>query len=83
MMTAAGKLAGTVALCLGIAGTSLAQTSTPPGPTVPPKSLPVPKPGESLVINPTRDECRAGWRPALRWTKEEFEKFCTQMEISK
>lgn len=83
MVTTAARLAATVALCLGTAGTSLAQTSPPPGPTVPPKTLPVPKPGESLVINPTQQECDAGWRPGLRWTKQEFDKFCTQLKISK
>jgi hypothetical protein len=65
------------------AGGSLAQTSPPAGPTVPPKTLPVPKGGESLVINPTKDECTAGWRPGLRWTQAEFDKFCRQLEISK
>jgi hypothetical protein len=61
----------------------LAQTLPPPGPTAPSKSLPVPKGGENLVINPTMDECKAGWRPGLKWTKEQFDGFCRQMEISK
>jgi hypothetical protein len=50
---------------------------------VPQKSLPVPKPGESMIINPTREECKAGWRPGLRWTKQEFDNHCAQLEISK
>jgi hypothetical protein len=65
------------------AGGALAQTSPPVGPTAPPKTLPVPKGGESLVINPTKDECKGGWRPGLRWTQPEFDKFCRQLEISK
>jgi hypothetical protein len=64
------------------AGGALAQTP-PTGPTVPPKTLPVPKGGESLIINPTTDECKVGWRPGLRWTQAEFDKFCRQLEISK
>jgi hypothetical protein len=65
------------------AGGALAQTAPPAGATAPPKTLPVPKGGESLVINPTTDQCRAGWRPSLRWTKAEFEGFCRQLKISK
>jgi hypothetical protein len=67
---------------------ALAQTSPPPGPTVPDKAipekmLPVPRPGDDMVLNPTLEECRAGWRPGLKWTKAQFEKFCTQLDISK
>jgi hypothetical protein len=50
---------------------------------VPQRTLPVPKGGESMVLNPTQDECKAGWRPGLKWTKAQFDKFCAQMEISK
>jgi hypothetical protein len=77
----AGKLATAMGIYVAVAGAILAQTSPPPGPSGPP--LRVPKGGESLVINPTRDECRAGWRPGLRWSKAEFTKFCHQMKISK
>ena len=78
--TVAARLVTIVAL---LAGECLAQTSPPAGPTVPPKALPVPKGGESLILNPTKDECKAGWRPGLRWTQTEFHKFCRQLEISK
>jgi hypothetical protein len=83
MVTIAARLAAAIALSVGVAGVILAQTSPPPGPTVPEKSLPVPKGGESLIINPTKDECKGGWRPDLKWTKEEFDKFCRQLAISK
>jgi hypothetical protein len=83
MVIIAARMAAAVALCTVIAGVTIAQTSPPPGPTVPPKSLPVPKGGESLVINPTKDECNGGWRPGLRWPKVEFDKFCRQLDISK
>jgi hypothetical protein len=79
----AARLAAAIALCVGVAGAILAQTSPQPGPTVPEKSLPVPKGGESLVLNPTKDECKGGWRAGLKWTKEEFDTFCRQLEISK
>jgi hypothetical protein len=68
---------------------ALAQTSPPPsptpspGPTAPPPPLPIPKKGDDLVINPTEEECKKGWHSALRWTKEEFERFCDQLKISK
>ena len=83
MVTTATKLGAAVALCVGFAGAILAQTSPRPGPTAPPRTLPVPKGGESLIVNPTKDECHAGWRSGLKWTQEEFDKFCRQMEISK
>jgi hypothetical protein len=83
MVTSAARSVAAFVLLAGCAGASLAQTSQPPGPTAPPKTLPVPKGGESLVINPTRDECKTGWRPGLKWTKEQFDTFCRQLEISK
>jgi hypothetical protein len=79
----AAKLAATAGLCISVASAIVAQTSPLPGPAAPPKSLPVPKGGENLVLNPTIDECRAGWRPGVKWTKEQFAQFCRQMEISK
>jgi len=82
MVAIAARLAASVGLCAVIAGAILAQ-APPSGPTVPPKTLPVPKGGESLVINPTKNECKTGWRPGLRWTKVEFDKFCRQLDISK
>ena len=61
-----------------------AQTSPTPGPTNPnaPPS-PLSKPGADLVINPTTEECDKGWSAGLKWTKEQFEAFCTQMKTSK
>jgi hypothetical protein len=50
---------------------------------VPEKTLPVPRPGDNMVLNPTLEECKAGWRPGLRWSKEQFDNFCTQFRISK
>jgi hypothetical protein len=64
-----------------VAGPGQAQTSPQPGPTAPP--LPVPKPGDNLVINPTEEECKKGWHPGLKWTKKQFEDFCAQLKISK
>ena len=61
-----------------------AQTSPTPGPTNPvPQPNPLSKPGTDLVINPTADECEKGWRPGLKWTREQFETFCTQIKTSK
>jgi hypothetical protein len=86
MVTTATKLGVSVIIWAATACIILAQTPRTPGPTVPApteRSLPVPKGGENIVINPTAAECKAGWRPGLRWTREEFEAFCRQFEISK
>ena len=76
MVTTGTRLVTAVVLWAVIACTILAQTPPSPGPTVPEKPLPVPKGGESIVINPTAAECEAGWRPGLPWTKEQFDAFC-------
>jgi hypothetical protein len=83
MVATSARLVAAGALCLGIAGSCLAQTSPAPGPTVPPKTLPVPKTGDNMLVNPTQEECKAGWRPELKWSKEQFDKHCAQLEISK
>jgi hypothetical protein len=82
------KLAAPALVWLATTCTGLAQAPPSPGPTVPgpvtpEKPLPLPKDGGSIVINPTAAECKAGWRPELRWTREEFHAFCRQFEISK
>ena len=67
--------------CARLAG---AQTAPTPGPTNPnPAPSPLSKPGVDLVINPTTEECKQGWRPGLKWTQDQFEAFCTQMKTSK
>ena len=73
----------TAMLCGAVAGH--AQTSPTPGPTnpAPPQTSPLAKPGADLVVNPTTDECQKGWNPGLKWTREQFEAFCKQMQTSK
>ena len=83
MVVHTARLATTLAFCVSFASAGLAQASQSPGPTVPPKSLPIPKRGDNLVINPTVDECRKGWHPGLKWTKKQFDGFCSQLKISK
>jgi hypothetical protein len=70
-------LASVVALC---ATASHAQV---PGPTSPTPPNPQSKPGATMVINPTEDECRKGWDATLKWTKEQFEEFCARLKVSK
>lgn len=41
------------------------------------------KPATDLVINPTTEECKKGWEPAVKWTKEQFERQCAQMQAAK
>jgi hypothetical protein len=48
-----------------------------------PESSPQSKPGATIVINPTEAECKAGWRPGLRWTEQQFAEFCAKLESSK
>lgn len=74
--------------CLALLATPLlAQTPSPPttgpGPTNPVPPNPMSKPGADIIINPTLDECRRGWSEGMRWTKEQFENFCTRLGASK
>jgi hypothetical protein len=66
---------------LGGAVAASAQT-TAPGPTNPAPS-PQSKPGATIVVNPTQDECNRGWHAGLKWTREQFEEFCTKLKASK
>jgi hypothetical protein len=69
-------------LLAALATTALAQTQPHPGPTKPPPTTsPLSKSGTD--INPTTEECRAGWNGDLKWTKEQFESHCEQMKASK
>jgi hypothetical protein len=76
----------TAAVCL-FGGMCLARAQATPGPTPGPTnpSLPGPqaKPGATMVVNPTEEECRKGWSPTLKWTKEQVEQFCAQLKASK
>lgn len=82
MLKAGLIVAALVLAALPCARLASAQTSPTPGPTnpTPPPGL---KPGSDLVINPTIDECDKGWRPDLKWTRDEFDAFCTQLKTSK
>jgi hypothetical protein len=73
-------------LVVGGTGFALAQ-GTPgptPGPTNPtPPPNPQAKPGATAVINPTTDQCRKGWDASMKWTKQQFDEFCTKLKASK
>jgi hypothetical protein len=56
-----------------------AQTAPPAQPNTNPQT----KPGGTIVVNPTEEQCKGGWSPGVRWTKEQFEAFCTQLRASK
>ena len=64
------------------AAASLGQSVPSPGPIKPPPRVENPK-GKSIVINPTEQECKRGWNPSMRWTKEQFHDFCGKMGTSK
>ena len=71
-------IAAAVALC---ATASVAQTT--PGQTDPTSPNPQAKPGATMVINPTEDECKKGWNSNLKWTKEQFDQFCALLKAAK
>ena len=58
-------------------------TPGPMNPTPPQTSNVQSHPSATIVINPTVDECNAGWSPSLRWTAEQFDLFCGQLRSSK
>jgi hypothetical protein len=75
----------TAILALASSGASVAQ-GTPgptPGPTNPTPPNPQAKAGATIVVNPTMDECRKGWETGMKWTKQQFEEFCTRLKASK
>lgn len=78
------KWTATIVISALMAGVAAAQTSPSPGPTAPSQpSLPIPKKGDDLVINPTQEECMRGWHSGLRWSKAQFDQLCAQLKISK
>jgi hypothetical protein len=79
MVTILTRVVAVIALYVG---EGFAQTSPLPGPTVPVQSLPAPKGGQGMVINPTKGECDARWRRDFRWTREEFDAACARFEVS-
>lgn len=50
-----------------------------------PSSQPNPqtKPGGTIVVNPTQEECKRGWNAQMRWSKDQFEAFCARLGASK
>ena len=67
------------------AGIGKSTPSPQPGPTNPttPPNNPQAHPGATMVINPTVEECRQGWNSAMKWSKEQFDHFCTTLQASK
>jgi hypothetical protein len=67
-----------------VGGLVLAQTSPMPGPTRPePAHGPLARADVDIVVNPTLEQCRAGWNPTLRWTRDEFQAHCAKMQTAK
>lgn len=67
------------------AGFGQGTPSPSPGPTNPtaPSSNPQAQPGATIVINPTLEECRQGWKAGMKWTKQQFDHFCATLQVSK
>ena len=66
------------AVTFALAGVCAAQTS-PPTPNTNPQT----KPGGTIVVNPTEAECKQGWKAGMRWTKDQFDEFCSRLGASK
>lgn len=72
-----------LATALLLTGTAVALAQNTPGPINPNTANPQTKQGGTIVVNPTEVECQKGWNPTLRWTKEQFEEFCSKLGTSK
>ena len=68
----------TMAAIASCAVSAMAQTD-------PPATAPQTKePGQqNLVINPTQAECQKGWSADLKWSKAQFDQFCSTLSRSK
>ena len=51
-------------------------------PTLPPPEK-FEKSEKTIVVNPTDDECKKGWSEDLKWSKDQFEAYCTRLRMSK
>lgn len=61
-----------------IASTAIAQTSAPV--TAPQTN----QPGQqTIVVNPTVDECATGWNSNLKWSQTQFDQMCATLSRSK
>jgi hypothetical protein len=81
-------LFASAALMLAVgASASFGQGTPSPqtGPTNPtsPSDNPQAQPGATIIINPTFHECQQGWNSSMKWSKEQFDKFCTMLKASK
>jgi len=74
-------IAGALLVCC--CSVASAQNVPSPGPTNPAPSNPQGKEGATIVVNPTAEECKRGWDPSTKWTKEQFDQFCTRLGASK
>lgn len=76
-------LAAATVMCFAcLEPSARAQTPATPPPQLP-VTPPATKPGSDLVLNPTTAECVKGWMPELKWTKDQFDQFCAQMNSAK
>ena len=70
-----------------VVGPVLWLVTSVPAPAQPTPTLPPPekfeKSEKTIVINPTDDECKKGWSADLKWSKEQFDGYCTRIRTSK
>jgi hypothetical protein len=74
----AHRWAAGIVLALGMASGVCAQQTSPQQ-----QKNPQSAPGATIIVNPTEAECKQGWSANLRWSKEQFETFCTKLGASK
>jgi hypothetical protein len=78
------RIMAVAAAAVVMGGLVLAQTSPTPGPTRPePAPGPIAQADRDIVVNPTLEQCRAGWNPTLRWTRDGFQAQCAKMHAAK
>jgi len=63
--------------CLALVPVATAETAPPS------QANPQTKPGGTIVVNPTQEECKRGWSAQMRWTKDQFDAFCARLDASK
>jgi hypothetical protein len=70
-----------VAASVFFSSAAYAQNAPAPGAASPPAAGS--KTTRTIVINPTAEECRRGWNAKLKWTRAQFDEFCTKLRASK
>jgi hypothetical protein len=72
------KVGSALLLTLFATTDSWSQDKTTPGPRNPGQPTAQIAPGTTVVADLPKAQCREGWNPTLRWTREQFEELCAK-----